>query len=177
VRLVLVRHAEPLVLAGTPAAEWPLTERGQDDARRLGASLAQGSTNPIVWASPERRACDTTLLAFPGVQFAVRDQLSEVKKPWYGSATAYAKAATDYLRGEAIDGWERRQAVADRLATLKSGFGSAERLILVSHAVLLTVWLDDEIGLDDPASFWAGLRMPDAWELDADDRSLERIPW
>ena len=45
----------------------------------------------------------------------------------------------------------------------------------MSHGLLLTTWLDHEIGLNDPLSFWSNLRMPDAWVADFEDKSLERI--
>ena len=62
-----------------------------------------------------------------------------------------------------------------RIAQLKSDFESSESLVLVSHGLLLTTWLDHEIGLNDALSFWSNLRMPDAWVADFEDRSVERI--
>jgi hypothetical protein len=50
-----------------------------------------------------------------------------------------------------------------------------ERAAIVSHGVLLTVWIDHAVGLEDAAAFWSNLRLPDAWELDFDTRSVERI--
>jgi broad specificity phosphatase PhoE len=141
----------------------------------MGTSLAGRSVGTLVWTSPERRARETAALAFPLVTAEVRGQLSEVKKPWYPSADDHANAVAKYLRGEVIEGWEHRQAVMTRIAQLKLGFGSLEKVVLVSHGVFLTTWLDDEVGLDDPFSFWSNLRMPDAWELSLDEKSFERI--
>ena len=62
-----------------------------------------------------------------------------------------------------------------RIAQLHSAFVSSESLVLVSHGLLLTTWLDHERGLDDPLSFWSYLRTPDAWELNLEDRSLGRL--
>jgi broad specificity phosphatase PhoE len=173
--VVLIRHAEPLMVGHTPAAEWSLTERGRNDARVLGTSLAGRSASTIVWTSPDRRAYETAALAFPLAVTDVRNQLSEVKKPWYASADEHANAVANYLRGEVVQGWESREDVITRIAQLKLDFESLESLVLVSHGVLLTTWLDHEIGLDDPLSFWSDLRMPDAWELNLEEKSLERI--
>ena len=63
-----------------------------------------------------------------------------------------------------------------RIAQLKSGFASCGSIVLVSHGLFITTWLDLEIGLDDPFSFWTNMGMPDAWELDLDERSFDRIP-
>jgi broad specificity phosphatase PhoE len=105
----------------------------------------------------------------------VRHQLSEVSKPWYASADEVTDATAKYLKGEVVDGWERRKDVISRIDQLKSDFGASESLVLVSHGVLLSTWLDHEIGLDDPFSFWSDLRLPDAWEFDTDEKSLKRL--
>jgi broad specificity phosphatase PhoE len=173
--LVLVRHAEPLKAGVTPGTEWPLTEKGRNHASALGTILAGRSSSTIVWTSPERRARETAELVFPLVVANVRDQLREVKKPWYASADEVTKATASYLRGEVVEGWERREDVISRISQLKSDFGASEKLVLVSHGVFLTTWCDEEIGLDDPFSFWFDLRMPDAWELDFAEKSLKRI--
>jgi broad specificity phosphatase PhoE len=158
----------------TSGAEWPLTEKGRNDASVLGTRLAGRSASTVVWTSPERRARETAALAFPLVATRVRDQLSEVKKPWYASADEHANAVAKYLRGEIVEGWERREAVNTRIGQLKSAFDNSESLVLVSHGIFLTTWLDHEMGLNDPFSFWSNLRMPDVWKLDLDEKSFER---
>jgi hypothetical protein len=75
-------------------------------------------------------------------------------------------------RGEAVEGWERREDVIRWIAQLQPDFGSSESLVLVSHGLLLTTCLDHEIGLNDPSSFWSNLRMPDAWVADFEDKWL-----
>jgi broad specificity phosphatase PhoE len=174
-QLVLVRHAEPLMAGETPGAEWPLTEKGRNDAGVLGTRLAGRSASTVVWTSPERRARETAALAFPLVATRVRDQLREVKKPWYASADEHANAVAKYFRGEMVEGWEHREAVNTRIVQLKLGFGTSESIVLVSHGLFLTMWLDHEIGLDDPFSFWSNLRTPDVWNLDLEEKSFERI--
>jgi len=106
----------------------------------------------------------------------VREQLAEVKKPRYATADEHADAVAGYLKGEPVRGWERRDDVVSRLAELETGIASLEDdLIVVSHGVLLTTWLDHDRGLADPYWFWSNLRMPDAWVVDCEDSSLERI--
>ena len=159
----------------TPGAEWPLTEEGRKGAAALGRSLAGRFSNAIVLTSPERRARETTALSLRLAVAEIRDQLSEVKKPWYASDNEHTSAVAKYLKGETVEGWERREDVISRIALLKSDFGSSKRLVFVSHGLLLTTWIDHEIGLSDPFSFWSDLRMPDAWVIDFEDKSLERI--
>jgi broad specificity phosphatase PhoE len=160
--------------AEIPGAEWPLTDKGRNDAALLGTSLAGRSTGAVL-TSPDRRAHETAALAFPFVVAGLRDQLSEVKKPWYASADDHMNAVAKYLGGEEVEGWEHRDDVISRIALLKSDFGYSQSVVLVSHGLLLTTWLDHEMGLNDPLSFWSNLRMPDAWEADFEGKSLERI--
>jgi broad specificity phosphatase PhoE len=173
-KLLLVRHAEPLMRAEMPGAEWPLTETGRMDANGLGARLA---TKPptVIWTSPERRARETAALAFPSMAAEMRIQLSEVNKPWYASSDEHANAVIRYLKGQAVAGWEHHEAVVSRIIQLKADFGSFDNLVLVSHGLFITTLLDHEIGLNDPFSFWSSLRMPDAWELNLDLMSVDRI--
>lgn len=173
--LLLVRHAEPRAAGETPAAGRPLTDKGRRDARALGTSLAGRWSNASVLSSPERRARETAALAFPGAVAGVRDHLNEVNKPWYASGEEHAVAVAGYLKGDELTGWERRADVISRLTQLRDAFGSSERLVLVTHGLLLTTWVDHETRLDDPMSFWSDLRMPDAWELTLGNTSLERV--
>ena len=84
----------------------------------LGASIAGRFTSAIVLTSPERRARETAALALPLVVVDVRDQLSEVEKPWYASADEHTNAVAKYLNGEVVEGWERREDVISRIAQL-----------------------------------------------------------
>ena len=174
--MILLRHAEPLMTDGTPAAQWPLTDQGRKDASALGRSLANKWTSATVWTSPERRASETAALAGPSVAILVREQLREVMKPWYVTAEERSNAAARYLNGETVHGWEHRDDVVARIALLEPDLSSArDDLIIVSHGLLLTTWLYHQIGLEDPYKFWSDLRIPDAWVADFGGKSLDRI--
>ena len=159
----------------TPGAEWPLTEKGSREASALGTCFASWPL-AVIWTSPERRARETAALTFPSVVAEVRSQLSEVKKPWYASSDEHTNTVAKYLRGEVVAGWEHREAVIARIAQLKLGFASLDRVALVTHGLFITTLLHQDIGLNDPFSFWSNLRMPDAWEFDLDEKSFGRIP-
>ena len=174
-RVVLIRHAEPFVEISTPGSQWRLTLEGKDNAGVLGARVVGSSPIAHVWASPERKARETAEHAFPSAAARVREQLGEVTKPWYPTTDELTQAVASYLRGDVVEGWERREDVVARLAQLEADIGPEERLAVVSHGVVLTVWLDHQGVLEDPFAFWSELRTPDAWELDLDEKSLERI--
>jgi broad specificity phosphatase PhoE len=173
--LVIIRHAEPLVSGDTPGAQWRLTREGKDNARVLGGRVMERSPISLVWTSPERKARETAEPAFPSVPTRVREQLSEVEKPWYPTTDELRRAVASYVSGEIVEGWERREDVIARLDLLQADIGPGERLAVVSHGVLLTIWLDHVGTLEDPFAFWSDLRTPDAWEVDLERKSLERI--
>jgi broad specificity phosphatase PhoE len=173
--ILLVRHAEPRTIEDETAAQWPLTDMGRKHASMLGRHLSSRFAITLVWTSPERRACETAALAFPSVVPDVRHQLSEVKKPWYASSEEHMDAIANYLEGVVVEGWERREDVIDRVRQLTVEFRTSESLVLVTHGVLLTTWLDHEVGLGNPFSFWTNLQLPDAWHFDPDEKSLERV--
>ncbi len=173
--VILIRHAEPRLAKDLPSAQWPLSERGRNDATALGTSVAHHCGGATVVTSPERRASETAALAFPSVTSHVSDRLSEVNKPWYDSHESHMAEAAKYLRGEAVEGWESRNEVITRFAQLLSDFRSSEVLVVVSHGLAVTTWIDHEIGLKDPWFFWSQLTMPDAWLTDHEHKSLVRL--
>ena len=107
----------------------------------------------------------------------VREELSEVEKPWYTTTDELRQAVARYLGGETVEGWERREDVIARLDLLAADVSPGECLAVVSHGVLLTIWLDHEGVLEDPFAFWSDLRTPDAWALDPAEKSLGRIAY
>jgi broad specificity phosphatase PhoE len=173
--VVVIRHAEPLVSGDTPGAQWRLTHEGKENARALGGRIVQRAPITLVWTSPERKARETAEPAFPSVPTRVREQLSEVDKPWYTTTDELRQAVARYLGGETVEGWERREDVIARLDLLAADVSPDERIAVVSHGVLLTIWLDHEGVLEDPFAFWSDLRTPDAWAFDTAEGSLERI--
>jgi broad specificity phosphatase PhoE len=173
--LVLIRHAEPLVVGDTPGAQWRLTHEGKDNARLLGGRVVERSPITLVWASPERKARETAESAFPSAPTRLRPQLGEVEKPWYPTTDELREAVASYLGGDVVEGWERRENVMARLDLLEADVSPGDLIAVVSHGVLLTLWLDRLGALEDPFAFWSDLRTPDAWKFDLDEKLLERI--
>jgi broad specificity phosphatase PhoE len=173
--ITFVRHAESLKTAHVSETEWQLTDKGRNDAQILGELLRRSIVPTLVWTSPERRARNTVALAFPSEVAGIRVELSEVRKPWYASTDDHAAALASFLRRDAVTGWERHENVIARIKRLTQSFRASDRPLIVGHGVFLTTWLDHDIGLDDPVSFWSNLRLPDAWELDLQEKSFRRI--
>ena len=59
-KVLLVRHAEPIISGESRGAKWPLTEQGRNEASALGARFTKWSPE-VIWTSPERRARETAV--------------------------------------------------------------------------------------------------------------------
>ncbi|NUR89718.1 MAG: histidine phosphatase family protein [Nonomuraea sp.] len=67
----MLRHAKAAQVPGLADSERPLTDRGQDDARRAGDELRSLDLEPdLVLCSPALRTRQTAELAFPGMSIS-----------------------------------------------------------------------------------------------------------
>jgi broad specificity phosphatase PhoE len=155
--LVLVRHGETeWTLAGkhTGRTDIPLTERGREQARAVGAAV-RGRRFALVLTSPLARAAETCRLAGSGEAAAPRDELME----WdYG---AYEGRTTVEIRTER-PGWslwrdgvpegETAAEVAARvdrvIAEVRSPAGD---VIVFAHGHVLRVLAARWLGLEPEA--------------------------
>jgi broad specificity phosphatase PhoE len=160
--LILVRHAMPAFGPDVPPHEWRLRPDGVAAARRLAARLPAGA---YLVASTEPKAWQTLRLAGPVSRDARFNEINR-DEPYQGDFRARREA---YVAGAGHPGWEPRVRVAERFdAGITDHLTTAgERtLVVASHGMAMTVWLAARVGLDDPAAFWAGLRLPDALCVD-----------
>jgi broad specificity phosphatase PhoE len=150
--VVLVRHGETEWSRDgrhTGRTDVPLTERGEAQARAVGAAL-RGRSFALVLSSPLQRALETARLA--GFSPEVREELAE----WdYG---AYEGRTTPEIRQEVADwtiwgygapGGERPEQVgarADRVVAELRGVGVDGDALVFAHGHLLRVltarWLE-----------------------------------
>jgi broad specificity phosphatase PhoE len=180
VTLYLVRHAMPAVDPAADPATWPLGAPGLAAARALGQRLPPDA---LLLASDEPKAWQT--LAPGGERRVSRDRrLGEVRRVEEFSDD-FQTLRRRYVNGETLPGWEPQPAVARRFAAAiaEAGPAAAEAgpaaaagdLVLASHGMAMTVWLEDVIGLADPGEFWAGLTFPDLLRVDLSARLVTRV--
>lgn len=165
---MLVRHAMPEIRRDLPPERWHLDAEGKAAARELAQVLP---VRPLLITSPEPKARETAeeLLAVRAGSLRLDERLSEARRDApYRGLDDYRRLAEAYVSGVAHPGWEPRAAVAARVAAaVQDGRAAAGRraLVIVSHGLALTSWLTVETGVEDPAAFWAGFRLPDAWRV------------
>jgi len=78
------------------------------------------------------------------------------------------------LSGTQTTGWEPvREAVGrfiGAIRTLTDG-----DVLAVTHGVVMTLWLQTVVANVDATTFWEQLTMPDAWCVDLDQGTLNRL--
>ena len=115
-------------------------------------------------------------LRFPSAPTRVREELGEVDEAVvrHDRRAAGRPSPVTWVARPSKAGSVVRTCSPDSIV-LQADINPGERLVVVSHGVLLTTWLDHVGVLNDPFAFWSDLRTPDAWELDLEEKSLERI--
>ena len=173
-QLFLVRHASPVVQPDRPAREWPLSERGIEEAQAL-AKLAHVWEIEALYTSSEPKAQNTGLIIADELNLVahVVDGFDELRMPaWIGNSDEFNDAVRAIFAdsGEAPRGSERAEQAAARFAdgvdlVAQGAFPAA----IVSHGRVITAWLAQSIGLAEPFETWRTMPMP-GWaciDLDA----------
>ena len=178
-RLLLVRHAAPLIDPPTPSSEWVLSPQGEEAARRFAQSLTAPPPSPI-YSSAETKAVQTARLLAEGrsVQVRVEEDLREVEgRSWANSPAEYEQIVNRYLRGDAVDGWEERTGAQRRIATaVQKLMGPDQDVLVVSHGLVLVMCLAWLLKVEAGTLFpvWRTIRFPDLCIVDWETREVVR---
>ncbi len=175
-RLVLVRHAMPVVEPAVSSELWQLGNEGRSAAKALRPRLAQPA---YLVASDEPKAIQTLQELASRLDVATDPGFREVRRPHAWSAD-YASLARAYVEGLRHDGWEDHADVVGRFAAAvarHATIAAARRhpLVIGTHGLAPTVWLASIMPLDpSPATFWERLTFPDLIDVDLIGRTATR---
>ncbi|WP_433290952.1 histidine phosphatase family protein [Actinoplanes sp. CA-030573] len=202
-RLLLVRHAMPVVDPAVPAALWHLGDAGRDAARRLRPFIPAGAR---FVASTEPKAVETLRELAGDAPIATDAGFAEVRRPDAWGA-GYRATARSYVEGAGHDGWEPHVEVVARFdAAVRrhcAAFGpTTGTLVVGTHGLACTLWLaglglgsaeaepeaeaepqaqaeaEPEAELESkpgPGAFWESLRFPDLIAVDPASLGARRI--
>ncbi len=179
---ILVRHAMAVADPAVDPARWELGPAGRAAAADLALRARLGRVHAIVSSpEPKARATADAVAAQVGVDVEVDDRLVEARRPWVGEG--YRKLAHRYLAGADVDGWEPRAEVAARVEAAvaeRRAAGAADAvgdIVVVGHGLGLSLHLGAVLPAGfDLYGFWCRLAFPDAWRLDREALTLERVP-
>jgi broad specificity phosphatase PhoE len=177
-QLYLVRHAAVVVRADQPSEQWHLSPEGRAAAEALAgddgwAALAR------LYSSPEPKAIATAqrIAMRNALPLSIEPALHEVERPW--TEGDYRELARSYLRGEPVEGWEPYGGATARIRraieAIVSRHGEAD-VGVISHGLILSVYLADLLGLDGPAAIelWDSIGLPNYAIVDLKARKLIR---
>jgi 2,3-bisphosphoglycerate-dependent phosphoglycerate mutase len=168
-RLVLVRHAEPVVDSNQPSSRWPVSPSGVEAAAALAAALIVPNPPALLLVSPELKAVQTAepLARAFGLPVTIEADLREHEAPGYLPADEFQKAVRALFDNPAAAVFgESANAAAERFARAVDRT-DASHVMLVSHGRVLSAYLARVTGASG-WRIWRDLTMPDALCVDFD---------
>jgi len=176
--VILVRHAMPDVVPGTPPRSWGLGKRGREDCVLLAHALA-GCALAGAFSSTEpkaRQTADVIALRL-GLQVAEDVRFGEIERPaaWVSD---HGDRVLRYLEGEEHAGWEPRAGAIARFgAAVAAARGRAGEgdIVIAAHGTVMALWAGAITGMAGTAAWWASLTFPDAWRVDLHDGGMEHL--
>jgi broad specificity phosphatase PhoE len=176
-RLIVVRHAEPDIDTGKPAAEWPLTSRGVASSRRL-ATVLSGLHPTVIVASPERKAVETAMLIAESLELPMSideriaeqgagpDEFLEDYNDFRELVRRHFEQSDDLVFRQ-----EPSRVAGERfgqcVASCMERAGGTDVPVLVSHGRIMASWLG-RLCKQSSWDIWNEFRMPDLIEVDLD---------
>jgi broad specificity phosphatase PhoE len=181
-RLILVRHASPVIDPARPSADWTLSEEGRAAARRLAKRLASYAPKAVI-SGPEAKVAETAeILAHQlTVSVTVLPALAEHERRssrYLTKAEFEAAIRRLFLEPGAIAyGEESANMTCLRFASalddaLRANAGATT--IAVSGGTAICLYIAHKANLDG-FSLWETLRMPMAFALSGDASKIEEV--
>ena len=168
-RLLLIKHAAPIVTPGEPPAAWPLSPAGQASLGPFAAALAAYAPAAIV-ASDERKARETATglaaqlgLAAPTLDHDLREH-ERRPSDFFPRPDDFTAAVRRFFNqpDELSFGRETATAAGARFAAAAMRHRAAAPpgdLAIVAHGTVISLFVAARAGLD-PFLLWQRLGLP-----------------
>jgi len=179
-RLILVRHAAPVIDADKPSADWPLSDAGRGAAAALAEQIAPLAPAVLVsGAEPKMIGTASAIGDRLGMANTPLERLNEHARrstPFGDRESFRASIQGLFSRpGERIYGDEsadetygRWAAAMDRVLALARG----RPVVAVSGGTAISLFVSRRTGID-PFAFWKALRLPQAFVLATEPWRIE----
>jgi broad specificity phosphatase PhoE len=180
VRIVLVKHALPVLDATTPPREWRLGDEGTRQAEALASALGRFIPFELV-TSPEPKALATAEAVgrVHEVGWRVVADLREIDRTALPMMTPEAhqqfnaRLFAEYDR--AVVGAESARAAADRFrgALTRTAATATGNLVVITHGTVISLFVAEHNPVD-PFDLWRRLTCPSFVVLDDGYRLVDR---
>lgn len=179
-RMVLVRHARPVIDPETPPSLWELEGDAHHAVEGLAESVRHvGCDGVVVSPEPKARTTGDIIAGCLDVPIIVDPAFREQggrHVAWLPDREFLAAVEDHFVHGDRIVlGTETSHQASERFA---NGIQRMSRditcPIVVTHGRVMCGYLAKTLGVD-PVQMWRSLRLPDAFMVDLGARSLQRI--
>lgn len=165
----------PEVQQGVASKLWGLSDASREDCVLLAHALPKDVG--ALWSSNERKAKETAdvLGLRLGLEPRVDPRFGEVDRPQVWDRD-FREVVAGYLRGVAEPGWETIDAVVARFGAAVESASAPSRgpTVIATHGTAMTLWVGSQFAIDRVA-WWEQLTLPDAWAVDLEAKTLERL--
>jgi len=183
-RVVLVRHTNSVPDAGVTADLWDVTGTGRQRAAMLVPAMRDLGVDLVV-TSPERKAVITGDILAQGlgtrrIEMPDLSEQSWSRVPFLAAQEDFVATVRDHFArpDEMVFGEESSRAAGERFDRVVQEVlalpGPPRIPAFVSHGRIMSAWIALLIG-EDAFTFWQDLRMPDAFRVDVEQRTWERV--
>jgi broad specificity phosphatase PhoE len=177
-KLILIKHALPIIDPDIPAKTWLLSEEGQSATNIFAKTIKQYAPQHI-FSSPEPKALETalTIANIIRIPFEIVNDLHEHERGTEPYSQTRAQFATQIqaLFEHPDDIVYGSESANQALSRFYAGLLSAWRKYLndsvavISHGTVISAFVAHVIPTIDPFDLWNCLKMPDAVVLETDD--------
>ena len=177
-KLILIKHALPIIDPEMPAKTWLLSEEGQMATSTFAKTIKQYAPQHI-FSSPEPKALETALTIANTIRipFEIVNELQEHDRdnePYSQTRAQFATQIQNLFENpdKLVYGAETANEALSRFYT---GLLSAwrkhrnENIAVISHGTVISAFVGHVIPSINAFDLWNCLKMPDAVVLDTDD--------
>ena len=183
-KVILIKHAAPEVVPGTPPEQWRLSEQGRSSCARLAEALRPHAPSVVV-SSEEPKAAETGQLVAGalGIPFHEAAGLYEHDRsnvPHLRSGEFISLVEVLFRRpGQLVLGKETGAGALKRFRNalddvLQEHGGEGKTVAVVSHGTVIALLLA-EIGGGNGFELWRRMKLPSFAVLSAPTLALERV--
>ena len=181
-KLILVKHAMPVIVPDLPPRRWLLSDEGRERAARIASELRRYSP-AIVVTSDEPKAAETgeiiaATLGVPARQMAGLHEHERGVIPWDGDEVFHERIQRLFDEPAAVVyGNESADRAHARFAAAIAELVETERpgaIVVATHGTVITLLVARANGLA-PFPLWRRLDLPSAVVLDRETLRLERV--
>ena len=180
-QLILVKHASPLVIPGTPSEQWHLSDKGKESCTALAAAIREFQPATIISSvEPKARETAEIVAGHLNVPAGTAPDLHEHDRsnvPHMRSGEFISHMELFFRKpSERVLGRESADQARDRFDRAITGIieqHPAGNIAIVSHGTVIALFIARHTG-DKPFEWWRKMGLPSFVVMSLPDLKLQR---